>query len=259
LSIIVPLISKADTAQAKAGLSTHCLTSKALQPLYVALTLRENSLIISQGSSGSACTCAATEFHYHNPPLTAPQYAIEVSYFSVDRVTQQFKELLQIYRQHNSEPSGQPSNDTAATSAQRATGPDASWNIFKAAFPTVSALTKEFLLQDDEEQVNSAMSSWVVNYAPAELHAAANDLLHPCRESFADERACKERLRELTSQSNEFDGPARWPYIESVKYVSTSLCLILLTCRRVFVRAHVLSKGLIFVDLPGTTYCMCKI
>jgi len=60
------------------------------------------------------------------------------------------------------------------------------------------------------------------------------------QESFSTVEGCSSRLRELTSESDEFlpNGVSRtcWPFIQKL---------------RVYLKAYILSKGLIIADLPG--------
>jgi hypothetical protein len=61
-----------------------------------------NSLLDKQGlartsNSGSACTCVATEYHYHS----ASDYRVETNFFTREEILTQVRDLLQSYRDYH--------------------------------------------------------------------------------------------------------------------------------------------------------------
>lgn len=64
---------------------------------------------------------------------------------------------------------------------------------------------------------------------------------------------CSDLLIRLTSEGAAADGPAVWPYIKKIRQVrSGSPFMPIANTRSVHLKAHILSRGLVLVDLPGT-------
>ncbi|KAH8648902.1 hypothetical protein BGZ60DRAFT_422535 [Tricladium varicosporioides] len=164
-------------------------------------------------SSGSACTCVATEYHYHN----TNEFAIEVQWFSMDEITAQLTELLQSYRRYHLDPEGSIDFKDQAGVAQ-----DTIQEMFRGHFEN-----ELFLTQLPEKTVLETLRLWAREIVPPsadhrEIHTSLED--------------CGNRLQQLTAEKYSTQGPAKWPYISKVK---------------VFLNAYILSNGLVLVDLPG--------
>jgi hypothetical protein len=102
---------------------------------------------------------------------------------------------------------------------------------------------EEFLLQWSESRVMRTFRSWV----------AEADHSPSGRQTFSSLEDCSAQLMPLTSEQNWTEEPSKWPYIRKVKYVLPPLIVVRFTdCFRVFLKAYILSKGLVLVDLPGT-------
>jgi GTPase SAR1 family protein len=171
-----------------------------------------------------------TEYHFHE----SNDFVIHVDYFTLDELKKQFEELLNAYREHRSPQSnsrdntGRDENNTDRTRSQEKA--NLAEETFKASFG-------ERLRQDDPilstvpfERAVETMVEWASQLLPQEIG----------QESFSTMEECSSRLRALVSESDSplADGQsrARWPFIRKM---------------RVYLRAYILSKGLIIADLPG--------
>lgn len=179
------------------------------------------------GDSGEACTCVATEYHYHN----LKTYTIEVVYFTKERLLEQFKTHLKAYRRchlHRAEDDEEKRDLGKAASI--------AWHAFEAAFRNQNLLTKAYMLQENEQVLIDNFSSWIDGSAPLGYHEAAKHLSYIRRESIVDQEECSNRVMQLTSERSDGEVAASWPYIERVV---------------VYLNAHILKGGLVLVDLPG--------
>ncbi|KAH8688821.1 hypothetical protein BGW36DRAFT_392225 [Talaromyces proteolyticus] len=171
-------------------------------------------------NSGAACTCVVTEYHFHD----RDDYSIDIDYFTVQELRTQFEQLLSAYREHEST----TEDDVRQAMRQKA---DLAKSTFQASF--------RYKLDDDPEllgtlpfdQAINKMMVWVLEVVPG-LDTRDRDT----RESFEDINQCSNRLRILTSDTEERDQACLWPFIRKLK---------------VHMKAYILSKGLILADLPG--------
>ncbi|KIY02880.1 uncharacterized protein Z520_01345 [Fonsecaea multimorphosa CBS 102226] len=180
------------------------------------------------GSSGKACTCVATEYHYHEND----DFAIEIEYFTLDELRDQLTELLQSYRhyylrpaQENDKPEGEQNDlEKRAEVAQ---------DTFQAAFCNHLAHNERFLLDNSEATVLRTLLTWTrATGLPIRETPGAG----PEREFFNEANQCSDRLIKLTSESTSPNEASIWPFIRKIK---------------VYLNAYILSKGLILADLPG--------
>ncbi|KAF5644498.1 hypothetical protein F52700_2498 [Fusarium sp. NRRL 52700] len=182
-----------------------------------------NSLLDTKGlartsNNGEACTCVVTEYHYHNRGTLD----IRVNLFSMEELQDQLGRLLQVYRTfelHQDEITDAAERQDMEKNAKVAE------DTFRAMFR--GRLTDEaFLIRESYEDVLDRLTSWAADARPSSMTLYTG--LSP--------QACSNTLMELSSEPASRDSPATWPYIRSIK---------------VFLNAHILSRGLILVDLPG--------
>lgn len=191
-----------------------------------------NSLLDIEGlarasNSGAACTCVVTEYHYHD----RDSFAIEPEYFAVNEVRDQLTELLQSYRLYHS-----LTNDTSSEGMEQRKAlenkAERAQDTFRAAFRDHSTQNEQFLLDWPEETVLETLLTWARGSCP-QLREANGSVQ---KEVVASAEQCSRQLMELTSKPISSNEPSLWPFIRKVK---------------IYLKAHILSKGLILVDLPG--------
>ncbi|KAI1045821.1 hypothetical protein LB505_014328 [Fusarium chuoi] len=168
-------------------------------------------------NNGEACTCVVTEYRYHN----LDTLDIRVNLFSMEELGDQLGRLLQVYRTfelHQDEITDAAERQDMEANAKVAK------DTFRAMFR--GRLTDEaFLTREAYEDVLERLTHWAADARP------------PLRTwTGLSPQACSDVLMELSSEPASRDSPATWPYIRSIK---------------VFLNAHILSRGLILVDLPG--------
>ncbi|KAF2278876.1 uncharacterized protein EI97DRAFT_372095 [Westerdykella ornata] len=195
-------------------------------------SLLDREKLASTSSSGSACTCVVTEYHFHDKD----GFKIQVDYFPLAELKKQFEELLRAYRdcpslQNESTRTDEDHRDEndGKLLQQKA---DLARAIFQASFKE-----KEML-----EQMPIVLSGMRFEDAVATMAKWAEQLVdrQNCEESFSNVEDCASRLKQLTSESaasspNEASRTC-WPFIRKL---------------RVYLKAAILSKGLIIADLPG--------
>ncbi|UNI24883.1 hypothetical protein JDV02_010602 [Purpureocillium takamizusanense] len=177
-------------------------------------------------TSGAACTCVATEYRYHQ----SPTLTVQVDLFSVDELTEQLSNMLHAYRQFHflqqAIDSGEMSNTDPEARDQLQADAQLALDTFRALFR--GRLQDEtFLLSDLETSVLNNLKSWTVTLLRSEPTAPRPGLTV---------ESCSALLASLSSERPSSNEPSIWPCIRSIK---------------VFLNAHILSKGLVLVDLPG--------
>ncbi|OCL10812.1 hypothetical protein AOQ84DRAFT_374565 [Glonium stellatum] len=178
-------------------------------------------------NSGGACTCVVTEYHYHDET----GFAIEPEYFTINEVKDQLTELLWSYRLHHSlrnDPSqeGIEQRKALEDKARRA------HDTFRAAFRN-HTMQDKFLFNERESVVLETFLTWAKESC-AQLREGSDGVKN--RAIITDAKQCSSQLMELMSELGSLNKPLLWPFIRKVK---------------VYLKAHILSKGLILVDLPG--------
>ncbi|OAP58566.1 hypothetical protein AYL99_07656 [Fonsecaea erecta] len=174
------------------------------------------------GNNGSACTCVATEYHYHEHA----DFAIEVEYFTLDELQDQLTELLQAYRHYHLPESNEKQSDLEEKAK-------VAEDTFRAAFRSHRTYNEEFLLDNPEATVLQTLLTWARNSG---LPLRDTPGAGPEIEFFNEAEQCSDRLVEITSEPNSSNEASAWPFIRKIK---------------VYLNAYILSKGLILVDLPG--------
>ncbi|KAI0128678.1 hypothetical protein BJ170DRAFT_594512 [Xylariales sp. AK1849] len=140
-------------------------------------------------NSGAACTCVATEYHYHD----SNDLVIEVALFSASEISDQLNDLLQSYRHYHSHCDDMHLADNS-----------------------------QFLIDDPEDAVLETLYCWTreMGLMDIETRQVATTLAE-----------CSTLLMTLTSEPVSAQDRVLWPYIRKIK-------------------AHILSKGFVLVDLP---------
>lgn len=159
-----------------------------------------------------------TEYRYHS----AEHFAIEVELFTEDDLRDQFTEMVHDYRHHLLHSDEMDTRDERVHWEDRA-------NLARDTFQTMfrGRFTVAFLESvEPEERMVQALLAWARELRPSNLQQSR----------ISDtSAACSTALMSLTSDTNQ-SRPAAWPYIRKIT---------------VSLNAHILSKGLVLVDLPG--------
>lgn len=183
-------------------------------------SLLDHKDLARSAMQGAACTCVVTEYHYRDTDT----FSIDVYPFTTDELRAQFTEMVSSYR-HNYLNSGRMD-----TPEERGHWEEQS----NVAFDTLSAMfrgrmTERFLRSETvtEEQIVETLLHWAAEFGPGTDHVShtADSLEY-----------CADLLARLTSEQTIRGGAAEWPYIKTIT---------------VSLKACVLSKGLVLVDLPG--------
>jgi hypothetical protein len=157
-----------------------------------------------------------------------------VDYFSVDELKQQYEELLRAHRDFKLLPKGQSNgedSDTTDNDKQRLQKKSAlATATFEASFGERLKEMPGILLSTPFEPAIARMVDWASQVLP---HQAAQN-------TFSTIEECSSWSRELVSETDRAtsNGNVRksWPFIQKV---------------RIYLKAYILSKGLIIADLPG--------
>ncbi|RYP01347.1 hypothetical protein DL765_010864 [Monosporascus sp. GIB2] len=180
-------------------------------------------------SSGTACTCAVTEYLFHD----RDDFIIHVDYFPLDELKRQFEELLRAYRDYQSLPrnsGGRVEDDEDGHNRRLQRKADLAKETLRASFRERLEQTPTVLFSMPFEHAVETMVEWASQLLPRQGG----------QESFRTVEECSSRLRELSSESGDSlpNGESRtcWPFIQKL---------------RVYLKAYILSKGLIIADLPG--------
>lgn len=160
---------------------------------------------------GAACTCVVTEYHYH----AEDNFIIDVEMFSEAELFEQLDELLKSYRAFKSGVGGE--------SKEKA---ELAMDTFKSMFHGKFE-DEGWVLEEDECVVLNRFKTWATQ---------ARDLVSPGRQVAQTLQECSSLLMPLSSDPIDPSQPPVWPYVRKIK---------------VQLKAHILSKGLVLVDLPG--------
>ncbi|KAI1815628.1 hypothetical protein GGS20DRAFT_322793 [Poronia punctata] len=188
-----------------------------------------NSLLDYRGLArtsniGGACTCVVTEYHHHPSSL----FAIDVERFSGSEIKDQVLNLLRDLRHFHLNRSTLDSDEVRDLQDRADLARDTFKSMFRGTF------TEEaFLLSGSETMVYDKLKTWVRELQQQQQEE--EEVQTGLKENMSFEE-CARLILQLTSEETESDGPALWPWIKRIK---------------VYLNAHVLSKGLVLVDLPG--------
>jgi hypothetical protein len=159
---------------------------------------------------------------------------VHVDCFSMDELKQQYEELLRAHRDFKLLPKGKSSgedSDTTDNDKQRLQKKSAlATATFEASFGERLKEMPGILLSTPFEEAIAKMVDWASQVLPQQ--AAQN--------TFSTIEECGSWSRDLVSETDHasYNGNVRksWPFIQKV---------------RVYLKAYILSKGLIIADLPG--------
>lgn len=142
----------------------------------------------------------------------ADTYVIDVEMFSEDELCEQLAELLGSYR--------------AGTGQESKEKVELAIHTFRSMFGG-KLQDERSILTEPEGVVLNKFEKWAKK---------TRRLSTPGRQVAETLEQCSSLLLPLSSQPNDRAQPALWPYIRKIK---------------VYLNAHILSKGMILVDLPG--------
>lgn len=184
--------------------------------------IRQRLTVENQGGGGTAVTCVVTEFCYRE----TDSFFIHVHAFTKDELRVQFTEMVSNYRYHLN------CKQMESLEAQ------VEWEkLSKVALDTLEAMFRGrvtgSLLRSKSTPVDETVETllgWVAELGRGTEHVSSYevDSLHECAKILA-------RLS-TENKTGARKGVAEWPFI---KHITVSL------------NAHILSKGLVLVDLPG--------
>jgi hypothetical protein len=152
-----------------------------------------------------------TEYHFHS----ADDFIIDVEMFSEDELCEQLAELLGSYRAFKSGGGGE-SKDKAEIAI------DTFRSMFRGKLQD-----EEWILTEAECTVLDQFQTWAKQ---------TRSLGSPGRQNAKTLGECSSLLVPLSSEPNDPSQASVWPYVRKIK---------------VYLKAHILSKGLVLVDLPG--------
>ncbi|KAH7406760.1 hypothetical protein DE146DRAFT_404176 [Phaeosphaeria sp. MPI-PUGE-AT-0046c] len=193
--------------------------------------LDRNALARASGS-GTACTCAVTEYHFHEQD----DFVVHVDYFSLDQLRQQFEELLTAHRDFEklgTRGRGGTGNETPDDERQQLRKKsELAIETFRACLGERVREMPGLLSTMSFERAVTTMIDWASERLPTQVE----------RLSFGAIEECSSWLRDISSDPGpESSSPGSntrpsWPFIQKI---------------RVHLKANILSKGLIIADLPG--------
>lgn len=160
---------------------------------------------------GAACTCVVTEYHFH----AADHFIVDVEMFSEDELCEQLSDLLGSYRAFKLGVGGE--------SKEKA---DIAMDTFRCMFRG-KLQDESWTLNESEDVVLDHFKMWAKQ---------ARSLGPPSRQVVQTLQECSSLLVPLSSEPNDPLQSSVWPYVRKI---------------RIYLRAHILSKGLVLVDLPG--------
>ncbi|KAJ4302862.1 hypothetical protein N0V90_001753 [Kalmusia sp. IMI 367209] len=179
-------------------------------------------------ASGSACTCVATEYHYHE----RDDYIIQVEYFTLEELKKQYQEMIRDYQENESPPSD--ATEEHLQDLQRKAR--LAKKTLRASFGKRMKQTPSVFTFQIDHAVDT-MLQWASQLLPRDRVGQSIQT----RETHSTLSTCSSRLRELISEdkvaeTNRVEQTCPWPFLRKLK---------------VYLKAYILSKGLIVADLPG--------
>ncbi|KAH7071874.1 hypothetical protein BKA63DRAFT_492539 [Paraphoma chrysanthemicola] len=181
-------------------------------------------------ASGAACTCAVTEYHFHE----RNDFVVHVDYFSLEELKTQFEELLRAHRDFHLLParrgSGTEDDVTENERLIMQRKAELAMQTFRTSFGARLIEIPELLSSTPFEQAVAMMVEWASQLVPQQAQ----------RNTFSILEDCAAWLRTLSSETDSSSrtgsGRTSWPFMQKV---------------RVYLKAYILSKGLVIADLPG--------
>ncbi|KAF2168763.1 hypothetical protein M409DRAFT_20780 [Zasmidium cellare ATCC 36951] len=181
-------------------------------------SLLDRKNFLRTGNSGMACTCAIVEFHYRE----ANDFLLDVVHFDTNEMKGRLSELLGFYRAHHLEPAEGRTQDPGVLD-NIATRASLAEHTFKAMF---SSPRLEELLSGSEASALATLLHWQEMSTPTIIDGLV---------AYSTQEQCSHALLRLSSE--------QWPSDEDGGLVKSPW--------PVYMKAHILSKGLVLVDLPG--------
>ncbi|KAI0467376.1 hypothetical protein F4859DRAFT_494186 [Xylaria cf. heliscus] len=181
-----------------------------------------NSLLDDQdlarsSNSGGACTCVVTEFHHHQDE----NFTVEVDRFSETELMPQLEDLLRDYRHFRLNRDSMESHELADFEKRAKLASDTFQALFHDHF-----VGRNILVEEIYSKALSTLRSWVQGFDQSIIQQEYSGL---------NLNECSALLTELTSDTASSTATI-WPWVKKIK---------------VYSNAHILSKGLVLVDLPG--------
>ncbi|KAF2240355.1 hypothetical protein BU26DRAFT_442855 [Trematosphaeria pertusa] len=195
-------------------------------------SLLDKKDLARSNNNGSACTCVATEYHYHD----RDDFVIQAEYFTIEELKRQYEDLLRAYQENKSPPAHTKQEDLEELERRARLAEE----TFKASFG-VKLQQNPSLLRSSIEYAVTTMLQWASSSLPRDRNVHTNET----RETHNDITACSARIRELTSEADDSEmrianQTSPWPFVRKLK---------------VYLKAYILSKGLIIADLLGKYTC----
>lgn len=173
-----------------------------------------------------------TEYHFHEQD----DFLVRVDYFSLEQLRQQFEELLRAHRDFEESRSrrGRSSGDNTSDHdmGQLEKKSELALETFKACFGEKLRETPGIISTMTFQRAISTMIDWAFTLLPNQAEQM----------SFSAIAECSSWLRDISSESRpeshlqSSNARPSWPLIQKI---------------RVYLKANILSKGLIIADLPG--------
>jgi hypothetical protein len=157
---------------------------------------------VEQDSSGFACTCVATEYHYHEHD----NFVISVDYSTVQECREQFTQLLQALRAPSTDFEGDDGNKNPLGRIARET--------FAAVFPGLFERNEASLYQVDEAEALRTLLDWVESLnVPLKERPEDESIVTP----YPNAKDCAAGLIELTSITSDKKQRCSWPFIRRLR------------------------------------------
>ncbi|KAJ4363421.1 hypothetical protein N0V83_009714 [Neocucurbitaria cava] len=153
-----------------------------------------------------------------------------VDYFPLDELKKQFEELLRAHRDYALLPTNASDDEDDNERKILEEKARLASETFRASFRERLEQTPSVLSTMPFKRAIETMVEWASHQLPQQSG----------QESFNTVEGCSSRLRDLTSEPHDFlpyeSSRTCWPFIQKI---------------RVYLKAYILSKGLIIADLPG--------
>lgn len=157
-------------------------------------------LISNQSNNGAACTCVATEFHFHE----LSTFHIEVELLDENELLEQLVQLLHSYRYFHLNQSYMDDETERTEVEERA---QLAEDTFNSMFPG-RVPSQRFLLKEAEDEARRQFQALVQDMRPS---SASMNKFGMSQETCADE------LRVLSSFVADSDDRSAWPFIRRIK------------------------------------------
>ncbi|KAF2638819.1 hypothetical protein P280DRAFT_404207 [Massarina eburnea CBS 473.64] len=194
-------------------------------------SLLDHAGLARASSSGVACTCVVTEYHYHE----RDDFIIHIDYFTLDELKTQYENLLRAYRDYQALASGSDKNTSQKDKDSLKQHANLASATFSACFGDMLERTPAILSSLPFDHAIKMMLDWTERLLPSQSVSGNSE-----QQQFNSVGKCSVRLGELTSQigGSTVNNQARtfpWPFVKKL---------------RVYLKSYILSNGLVIADLP---------